>query len=290
MRTVIRLLPSFRHRLCCGLCGILLLLLPAGLAIASAPDQAPRLISTTGGGAASSWDSLQALEKAAARGNPEACFQLGVRFETGDGVKPDAARARQLYEKAAKGGSAMALYRIGRFYLNGIGVDRDPDLAARCYRIAALANVPVAQYNLGAMLVSARGVPRDFVDGLAWLILAAHNQFSPQGEKTVRAHLAGQPQVIAAAEKRAKELRKEIASHHGPKPTWPLPAENTAVAPESPPPIPPPVEKPSFAPPAFAPPKAPTVPPPTFSPPTLPAPSLPPAAPATTTPGATSGK
>lgn len=278
MGTVIHQLPRLRTSLRRGLPGLALMLSVWAPAAVAAPDTAPRLISTTGGAGAQTWDSLKALEKAAAAGNPEACLQLGVRYERGDDVKRDDAHARKLYARAAAGGNAMAIYRLGRFWLNGVGGDRDPAMAAKCFHIAALANVAVAQYNLGAMLVSARGVPRDFIDGLAWLIVATHNGFAAQGEQQVRHHLADEPQVITAAENRAKVFQREIKAHHGTRPQWPPRDETEADVPENVPP--PPVEKPSFAPPALAPsdlapPKAAPLPPPTFSPPTLPPPSLP---------------
>jgi TPR repeat protein len=193
-------------------------------------DEAPQLISTTGGKGEARSRTLPELQKLAATGNPDACLQLGLRYETGDGVAQDYVQARTEYEQAAAGGVALAIYRLGRFYQNGYGVASDAAMASELYRLAALADVPLAQYNLGAMLVSARGVKRDFVEGLAWLILASRNQIEAEGEQRTRARLAGQPQIIAAAEKRAAELRKEIDARRGNKPSWP-PPEISSVSP-----------------------------------------------------------
>ena len=97
-------------------------------------SEAPQLLSTTGGNGRQPWKNLTELRKAAAAGNPAACLQLGLRFETGNELKQD------------------------------------------------------------------------------------------YGERRVRDQLSSQPQVIAAAEQRAKELGREVAARKGTKPPWPPPA------------------------------------------------------------------
>jgi hypothetical protein len=206
---------------------LILLLAPARALCAEAPDTAPVLLSTTEGTAGPKSNNLASLQKAADAGDPKACFQLGVCYEAGENVGQDYAQARMLYEKAAGGGSADAIYRLGKLHQDGLGVEPDPALAHDLYQDAALAGVPLAQYNLGVMLVSAHGVKRDFVEGLAWLILATRNHIDADGEKRVREHLAGQPKVIAAAENRAVELGREVVARRGTKPVWPLPAEDS---------------------------------------------------------------
>jgi TPR repeat protein len=118
------------------------------------------------------------------------------------------------------------------------------------------------------MLVSARGVPRDFVDGLAWLILAARHGVAPEGEQRVRAHLAGRPQDIAAAERRAQELRQQIEARRGTKPPWPPP--DIAPGPQPPAISMPPVDKPKFTRPTMEPPKITPAPPFALPPPVPP--------------------
>jgi len=70
--------------------------------------------------------------------------------------------------------------------------------------------VSEAQHNLGVMLVSAKGVKRDYVEGLAWLILATKSGASVDGENRVRARLQKYPAQIRAAELRAQELSKDL--------------------------------------------------------------------------------
>lgn len=230
--------------------------------------EAPQLLSTTGGNGRQPWKNLTELRKAAAAGNPAACLQLGLRFETGNELKQDYAQALAFYEQAAAGGVADAIYRLGKLHQDGLGVEPDQYQARDLYEVAALANVPLAQYNLGAMLVSARGGHRDYAEGLAWLILASRNHVEADGERRVRDQLSSQPQVIAAAEQRAKELSREVAARKGTKPPWPPTAslphpsrQPAAVAP---------MVKPVLPPPAIDPPKIDLPPPPVFSPPAIP--------------------
>jgi hypothetical protein len=234
-----------------------------------ADDAPPELLSTAGQPVSRQWKSLAELKKAAKSGNAKARYQLGLRYETGDGVKQDYKRARALYEQAAAGGVGDAIYRLGRFYQNGFGVETDPSQARDFYHAAALANVPLAQYNLGAMLVSARGVRRDYVEGLAWLILAGRNHIEADGEKRVRDHLADQPKVIAAAEERAEELAQDVAAHKGVKPEWPPPDSEAELSVPAPTPLPVPAVKPTLSMPKFAPPSIELAPPAAFAPPAI---------------------
>lgn len=250
----------------CRVVLILVLLSAFGRQSLRANDAPPELLSTAGPRLNRQWRTLPALEKAARAGNADACFQLGFRCESGDGVKQDYKRARALYEQAAAGGVAEAIYRLGRLYQNGSGGGTDPSQARDLYRVAALADVPLAQYNLGAMLVSARGVRRDYVEGLAWLILAGRNHIEADGEQRVREHLADQPQVIAAAEERAKELAQDVASRKGTKPQWPPPDSDPELSVPAPTPLPSPVAKPVLSPPTFSPPAIEIPPPPALPP------------------------
>jgi uncharacterized protein len=256
-------LQQFIHR--CTLIILILPLAPARANCAEAPDARPTLLSTTGGKTGEHWNNLASLQKAAEAGNPKACLQLGLCYEAGENVGQDYGQAQALYEKAAAAGSADAIYHLGKLNQEGLGVEPDPIRAHNLYEEAALADVPLAQYDLGVMLVGAHGVKRDFVEGLAWLILASRNHVEADGEQRVRTHLAGQPQVIAAAEKRAEELLKDVAAHRGTGPVWPLPVVDSSPPVQLPAPV-----KPMLPPPKLEPPKIELPPPPIFPPPSAP--------------------
>jgi hypothetical protein len=201
-----RFLPLLLSFLCLGL----------GTAIAAKKgkepaDAPPQLISTKGGGP--KWKNTRELEAFAAKGDPQACFELGARLLEGDDeIKSDPAKALPLLEQAAKGGVADALFRLGKMHHDARGVPRDYAKALEYYTAAARLGVPEAQHNIGAMLVSARGVKRDYVEGLAWIILANKSGAESDAETKVRERLAKRPADIKAAEARAEELLANLAS------------------------------------------------------------------------------
>ena len=172
-------------------------------------DEAPQLISTTGG--RPFWQNTKELKAAAAKGDPQACFELGNRMLDGDEeVRADLTQARLLMEKAAAGGVADASFRLGKIYHDARGVSRDYAKALEYYLIAARRGVPEAQHNIGAMLVSARGVKRNYVEGLAWLLVAEKSGAASDASVRVRDRLARKPADIAMAEARAKELFADL--------------------------------------------------------------------------------
>lgn len=87
--------------------------------------------------------------KAAEQECPEAQYELGVCYETGDGVGKDKAKAVELYRKAAEQGYAEAQNKLGVCYSNGTGVARDDAQAVGWYRKAAENGNVKALYNLG---------------------------------------------------------------------------------------------------------------------------------------------
>jgi hypothetical protein len=169
----------------------------------------PQLVSRTGGGPR--WTSFADVKRDAGKGVPAACYELAACYESGRDVPKDSVKAIALYQQAATGGEANGWFRLGKIFSDGLGVEPDRPKALEYYRQGALAGVVEAQYNVGAMLVSARGVKRDWVEGLAWLIVATKHGAPPEGEKQVRAQLARRPADIAAAELRAEEISNQIS-------------------------------------------------------------------------------
>lgn len=183
-------------------------------------DAPPQLITKDGGGPR--WKNTKQLKAFAAKGDPQACFELGTRLLDGDEeVTADPVAARTLLETAAEGGVADAHFRLGKIHHDARGVPRDYARALEHYLAAARRGVPEAQHNIGAMLVSARGVKRDFVEGLAWLILAEQSGAASTAPQQVRDRLAKRPADIRAAEERAKELADDLPNasvRRGPPP------------------------------------------------------------------------
>jgi len=131
-----------------------------------------------------------------AQNNPEAQYNLGTFYESGQGVPQDYAQAVDLYRRAANQGLAAAQFNLGLLYDNGQGVDRDYAQAAQWYLKAAEQGLPRAQYNLGTMYANGQGVAVNLVEAYFWLDLAAgtwngrHRQEAIQARDTVAAHLS----------------------------------------------------------------------------------------------------
>lgn len=160
------------------------------------------------------WSNLAELERFAAMGNLKACAQLGEQLLRGDGIAQNIPRALTLLEKAARGGVGSAIFRLGMVYDDGNGVTQDRSRALAYFRAAAAAGEKEAFYNIGAAYVGAHGVKRDYTEGLAWLILATKRGTGGDTEQTVRARIQKlrRPEWIAAAEKRAPDIERELAA------------------------------------------------------------------------------
>ena len=173
-------------------------------------DSAPVLMSRTGGG--DSWADLAELQQAAKKGNPKAEAQLGEMLLRGEGIAKDEAGGIALIEKAARAGQSAAAFRVGMLLMNGdSGVAKDPVRALAYFRAAAAGGEAEAFYNIGAAYASARGVKRDYSEALGWLILARQHGANPSAEQALRTQLKSQAKVIAAGEKRAKEIEGGLA-------------------------------------------------------------------------------
>ena len=75
--------------------------------------------------------SLEECQAKAAEGNAEAQWQLGLRYENGDGVKKNNMRALAQYKKAAEQRHRKACAKLADLYENGRFVKKDPVQAAK---------------------------------------------------------------------------------------------------------------------------------------------------------------
>ncbi len=176
-----------------------------------AADAGPELVSKTGGG--SPWSTLAELTAAAQRGNPKACAQLGEMLLRGSEVKQDGPRALALLEQAARGGEASAAFRLGMLLESGDSVAEDRVRAFAYLRAAAVGGVDEAFRNVGVAYSTGRGVKRDYAEALGWLILAQTHETAGTVADDLRAHLKKirRPDLIAAGERRAPEIERELA-------------------------------------------------------------------------------
>jgi len=63
--------------------------------------------------------------KACDGGNMSACYNSGLMYDNGDGVRQDKVKAKELYTKACDGGYMGACYNLGVMHDNGDGVRQD---------------------------------------------------------------------------------------------------------------------------------------------------------------------
>lgn len=114
----------------------------------------------------------------AERGDLEAQYDVGYRYEKGRGVEEDQEVALEWYRKAAEQGLDKAQYKLGIFYMEGLGVDQNPSKGKVWLQKAADQGYPPAQYQLGKFYASANGND-DYDLALDWLHKARDNGYTP---------------------------------------------------------------------------------------------------------------
>ena len=145
------------------------------------------------------------LRKAANQGFAVAQYNLGVRYDDGEGVPKDDAEAVKWYRKAAEQGDAGAQCNLGIMYQFGDGVPKDDVEAVKWYRKAADQGYAQAQYNLGVMYGKGEGVPKDDVEAYVWWNLAGQTLDDARENRDKIANDMT-PEQIAEAQKRSKEF------------------------------------------------------------------------------------
>ncbi len=141
------------------------------------------------------WMDLSAL------GDAQSQFGLGMIFEGGRGVPPDAEKAADWYFRAAKQGMSEAQLSLGSLYEQGNGVARDPERAAALYRSAADQGNAQAQYNLAALYLGGEGIAPNRELGIAWLRLSAGQSYGRalQRLKMMNVPVEGSVEILATA-------------------------------------------------------------------------------------------
>lgn len=76
------------------------------------------------GGEENHVEGLEFLEKAASGNFPQACYDLGTRYATGDGVEPDSLKAADYLRRAAVLGSHRAQWDYAVAFRDGTGPER----------------------------------------------------------------------------------------------------------------------------------------------------------------------
>ena len=127
---------------------------------------------------------LDLLKTIAEQGDAATQFNLGLMYDTGDGVPQNDTEAVRWYRMAAEQGFARGQNNLGYMYSTGRGVPRNDTEAVRWYRMAAEQGVAFAQFNLGYQYVIGRGVPQNDAEAVRWFRMAAE-----QGDAKAQASL-----------------------------------------------------------------------------------------------------
>jgi TPR repeat protein len=159
----------------------------AAQAMASAMDGA--------GGGITMADQVAALQDAAAAGDPMAQWQLGLMYESGEGVAQDKAKAfgyfaeiaDQHADTAPKGTEAdivaHSFVKIGEYYNDGLpeaGIAKDKDYSTKLLlHAASYFGDADAQYRVGELYLDANALGDNPIQGARWLSLAAKKGHVP---------------------------------------------------------------------------------------------------------------
>ena len=163
----------------------------AAQAMASAMDGA--------GGGISSTTQIAALQDAAAAGDPMAQWQLGLMYESGEGVAQDKAKAFGYFAQiadqhadAAPRGTesdivAHSFVKMGEYYKDGLpeaGIAKDEDQSIKLLMHAAsYFGDPDAQYRVGEMYLDKNELGDNPIQSARWLSLAAKKGYAPAQAK-----------------------------------------------------------------------------------------------------------
>lgn len=80
------------------------------------------------------------IRSKAEAGDPNAQYDLGVMYYSGEGVPKDAAEALKWFRKAADQGHAPAQFDLAHMYAKGEGVPKDEAEAYAWYNLAAVSH------------------------------------------------------------------------------------------------------------------------------------------------------
>ncbi len=165
--------------------------------------------------------ALHEFGLAAASGDRNAQYNVGLMHLKGQGVIADDQEAARWFRKAAVLGQVEAQAFLGALYADGQGVVQDYEQAAYWLAKAAEAGNAAAQCFLGQLYADGLGVEQDLVEAYAWLSVSEVNGYPEAAAllKPIAASLA--PAEIARARRLAQERWPNFA----------LPGESARLAP-----------------------------------------------------------
>jgi TPR repeat protein len=155
-------------------------------------------------------EAIRLFRLAIIRGSYSATSYLAYLYLNGNGVIKDAEEAARLYKIAADAGDIEAKKRLGSLYHDGKGVAVDLKKASELYLEVAISGDVECQRVMGIRYQQGLGVPADYVEAYAWynVCAASGDELAAKSRESLAQNL--QADQVAAAQKRSRELLKEI--------------------------------------------------------------------------------
>lgn len=147
-------------------------------------------------------DAARWYARAAAQGEAQAQFRLGLLYLEGRGVEQDDAQAAKWLNEAAQQGVTAAQNNLGSLYESGRGVTQDNGEAVRWYNQAAKAGDAYAQNSLGAMYARGKGIEKNHAWAVFWFAMSAQ-----QGNEVAAQNIASSLEHL-----QTREVRVETAN------------------------------------------------------------------------------
>jgi TPR repeat protein len=157
-----------------------------------------RLFGWGEGGETNRSKALSWLQKSAAQGLPEAQYAVGLSIQ-----ENDPAEAFRQFLRAADLGYSQAEFEIGMRYQTGDGVPEDMTEAAKWYRKAAEQGHADAQFSLGVLYIRGDGVVEDGAEAIRWWTKSAEQDDLQAAVRLGLCYSAG----LATAKNREESLR-----------------------------------------------------------------------------------
>ena len=110
----------------------------------------------------------------AQEGVADGAYNLGMLYDSGNGVEHDSVRAAYWYRRAAEAGHLHAQHNLAVAYANGDGVEMDFNKALAWWTLAASSGNADSQYNLGIVYATGvHGVAKNLKMAKKWWHMAA---------------------------------------------------------------------------------------------------------------------
>ena len=128
-------------------------------------------------GVESTKEGLKRIKKFAKQGNPEAQFDMGYCYESGDGVTHNYEKAIKWYKLSAEQGNEYSQYRLGELSRLGIiNMINDED-AAKLFKMSADQGCAQAQCSLGVCYLNGIGVAKNDIEAIKLIKMSAEQEY-----------------------------------------------------------------------------------------------------------------